>query len=74
MRRLWKVNLSSLMCTSIILILLSCNGKGEHIKFNNECLLQRYHHNSSIYSLNCTIHAILTRVQTSANNHDLDYQ
>ena len=31
MRRLWKVNLSSLMCTSIILILLSCNGKGEHI-------------------------------------------
>lgn len=26
MRRLWKVNLSSLMCTSIILILLSCNG------------------------------------------------
>ena len=32
MRRLWKVNLSSLMCTSIILILLSCNGKGEHIR------------------------------------------
>ena len=31
MRRLWKVNLSSLMCTSIILILLSCNGKGDHI-------------------------------------------